>query len=120
MTKDQLLIIEKGFWHEGADYYNKHIAKGAVFVFPGMILAKEDGVKAADAAPRWDHLDITREKLLEIADNVAILTYHAEGKRQGAKDPYSGNITTVYQIDNGDPKMIFHQHTPDPIVSRSS
>ncbi|HET6528502.1 MAG TPA: hypothetical protein VFG39_07095 [Balneolaceae bacterium] len=40
MKKEQLLEIEKGFWFEGADYYNTHITDEAVFVFPGMRLSK--------------------------------------------------------------------------------
>lgn len=114
MNKDKLLALEKGFWFKGADYYNKHIADDATFVFPGMRLGKQDGVDAADQAPRWDELSISNEKLISISDEVVVLTYHAEGKRQG-QEPYTGNISTVYRLENSEPKMIFHQHTPDPV-----
>lgn len=113
MNKKQLLDIEKGFWHEGADYYNQHITENAVFVFPGMRLEKEDGVAAADAAPRWDSLDITETELVELSEKIVILTYHAAGQREGKK-PYTGNITTVYRLVGEEPKMAFHQQTPDP------
>jgi hypothetical protein len=113
MDIEKLLKIEKGFWHEGAEYYNRHISNKAVFVFPGMRLGKEDGVKAADQAPRWDELEITDEKLIEISNKVAVLTYHAKARRKG-QEPYSGNITTIYRLERGEPKMIFHQQTPDP------
>src|SRR5690625_4841879 len=113
MQKEQLLKIEKGFWFEGADYYNQHVADEAVFVFPGMRLGKEDGVNSADQAPRWDDLELSNTQVIHIADKVVVLTYHATGQREGA-DPYTGNISTVYRIENGEPKMIFHQHTPDP------
>lgn len=114
MTKEQLLTIERGFWHQGADYYNQHISDNALFIFPGMRLGKADGVNAADAAPRWNQLDLTDEKLMEITKEVAVLTYHAEGRREEQEKPYTGNITTIYRLENSDPKMIFHQHTPDP------
>lgn len=113
MDIEKLLKIETGFWHEGAEYYNKHISDAAMFVFPGMRLNKEDGVNAADQAPRWDELELTNEKLIEISEKTAVLTYHAKGTREG-REPYSGNITTMYQLEGGEPKMIFHQHTPDP------
>jgi hypothetical protein len=113
MNKNNLLSIEKGFWFEGAEYYNRHIASEAVFVFPGMRLGKEDGVAAADQGPRWDNLDLTDEKLIEITEDITILTYYAKGQREG-QAPYTGNITTVYRLEDGEPKMIFHQHTPDP------
>jgi hypothetical protein len=113
MNKSELLKIEKGFWFEGAEYYNRHIADGAVFVFPGMRLGKENGVAAADQGARWDHLDLTDEKLIEVTENVAVLTYHAKDQREG-QPHYTGNITTVYRLENSEPKMIFHQHTPDP------
>lgn len=113
MNQKQLLDIEKGFWHEGADYYNNHITEDAVFVFPGMRLGKEDGVAAADTAPRWDSLDITETELVELSAEIAFLTYHATGQREG-EEPYTGNITTVYRLVDGSPKMCFHQQTPDP------
>ena len=113
MEKQKLLEIEKGFWFEGADYYNKHITDNAIFVFPGMVLGKKDGVDAADQAPRWDNLNLSNEKLLKISENAIVLTYHAKGQREGQQS-YEGNITTVYRIKNGEPKMAFHQHTPDP------
>jgi len=113
MNKENLLEIEKGFWFEGSDYYNQHIAGEAIFVFPGMRLNKEDGVSAADHAARWDHLDITDQKLIHIAEDVTVLTYYAKGQREG-QPPYAGHITTIYRLEDGEPKMIFHQHTPDP------
>ena len=112
MNKDDLLEIEKGFWHEGADYYEQHITDNAVFVFPGMRLGKEDGVAAADAAPRWDELEIMDTQLVEISEDAAVLTYHATGQREG-DEPYNGNVTTVYRMVDGEPKMVFHQQTPD-------
>ena len=105
-------MIEKGFWFNGADYYRQHVLDEAVFVFPGMVLGKEDGVAAADQAPRWDELQITDEKLIEVADDTSLLTYHAKGQRVGS-EPYTGNITTLYKMSDGQPKMLFHQHTPD-------
>lgn len=84
MDKDNLIDIEKSFWLEGADYYNQHIAGEATFVFPGMQLGKEDGVNSADQAPRWDDLDLNDSKLIKITEDVAVLTYHAEGKREAA------------------------------------
>jgi hypothetical protein len=113
MDIDKLLTIEKGFWFEGANYYDQYITNKAVFVFPGMRLGKEDGVSAADQAPRWDELDLTDEKLVEVSEDVAVLTYHTRAKRKRQK-PYAGNITTVYRLEDGEPKMVFHQHTPDP------
>src|SRR5699024_8102642 len=114
MQKEQLLKIEKGFWFEGSDYYNQHITKEAMFVFPGMQLAKDDGVSSANDAPRWDSLELDDAQLINITDKVAVLTYHATGQREG-QDPYAGNISTVYRLEGRDPKMIFHQHTPDPV-----
>lgn len=113
MNKDQLLAIEEGFWYEGADYYEQHITAEATFVFPGMVLGKDDGMAAADAAPRWDSLELSEIQLIELSDDVAVLTYHATGQRDG-EEPYTGNITTVYRLENGAPKMAFHQQTPDP------
>lgn len=114
IKKEKLLKIEEGFWHEGADYYNEHIADEAVFVFPGMRLGKQNGVDAADQAPRWNTLELTDMSLINLTDDIAILTYHAEGNREGQDEPYTGNITTVYRLESGEPKMVFHQHTPDP------
>ena len=113
MEIEKLLKIEKGFWHEGAEYYESHISDAAVFVFPGMRLGKQDGVNAADQAPRWDELEITDEQLIPISEEATVLTYHAVGRRDG-QEPYLGNITTVYRLEDAEPKMIFHQHTPDP------
>lgn len=113
LALENLLEIERGFWFKGADYYREHITDDATFVFPGMVLDKEDGITGADSQPRWDKLDSSNEKLIQLSDETAILTYHAEGQREGS-EPYSGNITTIYRLEDGDPKMAFHQHTPDP------
>lgn len=112
MNEEELLEIEKGFWHEGADYYEQHITENATFVFPGMRLGKGDGVAAADAAPRWDSLDLEAVKLVDITADVAVLTYHATGQRDG-EEPYTGHVTTIYRFVDGAPKMVFHQQTPD-------
>ena len=112
MDKNQLIDIEKGFWFEGAEYYERHIAAEAVFVFPGMRLDRDDGVAAADAAQRWKRLEIEDGEVIEVDEKVAILTYHATSQREG-QEPYSGSITTVYRLEDGAPKMVFHQHTPD-------
>src|SRR5690606_5075873 len=106
MDKDELFEIEKGFWLEGADYYERHISEDAVFVFPGMRLNKVDGVAAADKAKRWTKLDITDAQVIAVADRVAILTYQATSQREG-QEPYSGSITTVYRQEAGGPKMVF-------------
>lgn len=113
MSKEELLKIEKGFWSEGSDYYQKHISENAIFVFPGMRLGKEDGVSSADKAPRWDKIEFSNEDLFELSGNIVILTYHAKGQREGT-DGYAGNIATIYRLENDEPKMVFHQHTPDP------
>lgn len=112
MNISALLEIEKGFWFEGADYYERHISAEAVFVFPGMRLNREDGIAAADSAKRWKDLEITDAQLIILNDRASVLTYHATSKREG-EEPYAGSITTVYRLEDGEPKMIFHQHTPD-------
>jgi ketosteroid isomerase-like protein len=113
MDLDNLFKIEKGFWFEGSDFYKQYIADDAVFVFPGMRLGKKEAVNAADQGYGWEELDITDEKLIEISENVILLTYHAEGKRKENKT-YAGNITTIYRLEVDQPQMILHQQTPDP------
>lgn len=113
MDKETLLAIERGFWFEGAGYYERHISPEAVFMFPGVRLDKEDGVAGADSAKRWRDLDIEDVRLLAIDDGVSLLMYHATSEREG-QEPYAGNISTLYRMEDGEPKMIFHQHTPDP------
>ena len=61
----------------------------------------------------WDELEIADEAVLEISAEVVVLTYRAKGVRKG-QEPYIGNITSVYRTEGGAPKLIFHQHTPDP------
>jgi len=113
LDKGALLEIERGFWFEGAEYYERHIADQAVFVFPGMRLDKDDGVTSADAAQRWKRLEIEDAEVIEVDDKVAILTYNATAQREG-QEPYAGSITTVYRLEGDSPKMVFHQHTPEP------
>lgn len=112
MDQETLLSIERGFWFEGAEYYERHISQQAVFVFPDMRLNKEDGVAAADQAKRWRDLKIEDVQSIAVDERVTVLTYHALSQREG-QEPYAGAITTVYRLEDGEPKMIFHQHTPD-------
>jgi hypothetical protein len=113
MDLDNLFKIEKGFWFEGSDFYKRYIADNAVFVFPGMRLGKEEAVNAADQGYGWDELDLTDKKFVEVSEDVTVLTYHAKARRKNDKT-YSGNITTIYQLEDNEPKMILHQQTPDP------
>jgi hypothetical protein len=114
MDIDQLLTIERGFWFERAPYYQQHTSDDATFVFPSMHLSKDEGMDAADQAPRWSDLSITDAQLLTLSDDIAVLSYHAQAIREGAS-PYRARITTVYRLEHGEPKLVFHQQTPDNI-----
>jgi len=114
MTKEALLKVERGFWFGDADYYHAHLADDGVFVFPGMRLDKADGIAGIEQMPRWDDVTITDEQLIELGIEYLLLSYRAQSVREGTS-PYVGNITSIYRLEEKEPKLFFHQHTPDPV-----
>lgn len=113
MEQERLLELERGFWFEGAEYYREHLAEQSTFVFPGMILEKEAAIEEVEQAPRWGELDVSETQFIRFSAATVLLTYRAEAHLEGDDTPVRASVTSIYRTDD-DPKLLFHQQTPDP------
>jgi len=110
--KDDLWVLEKKFWTEGADGVHHLTAKGAIAVlpYPAGILVDEAIWRNNAVAQRWrtvafSDLAITRK------GDVAVLAYCVSAER--AEDTiYEALCTSTYLNDDGVWLRLSHQQTP--------
>jgi hypothetical protein len=111
--QDHLFALEERFWKEGADYYRRRLAPGAMMVFPepaGVLLA-EDIVAGVEKAPRWTQVELEEHRLLELDERAALVTYKAIARRpDGAR--YATRASSAYVSDGQAWRLAFHQQTP--------
>ncbi|CAN5442038.1 hypothetical protein BH20ACT15_BH20ACT15_00660 [soil metagenome] len=109
-TIGDLLEIERTLGGGTAEDYERHLAEESVLVMPGMVLDKGQTVEATGSEPSWEEFEITDERLVEVDDGVAVLTYRWNSRR-GA-DSYEALMSSVYARRDDEWKLVFHQQTP--------
>lgn len=112
--KDEILKIEKGFWMDGADYFERFLADDAVLVLPHPVgvLKRADAVASVHGAPRWSAIEIEDQKWAWLHEEVAVLTYRVTARREGEVKPYRALISSLYTPFPKTWKLAFHQQTP--------
>lgn len=103
--------IERGLAAGRGDVYDRHLAREAIVVVPGMTLDKAATVAAMDASPGWDEWSFGEETVREVGDDGVVLNYRFDGRR--GETTYAAVLTSVYRRDgDGEPKLVLHQQTP--------
>lgn len=112
--RDELIKIEEGFWRAAGDRdrYERHLAAGAIHIFPGWGIADRDAVLegVAEADP-WLRFEIADPQVISLCDGGAALVYEALAERAG-ESPYRAAITSVYRRRGGMWELTLHQQTP--------
>jgi hypothetical protein len=115
--REELLSIERELAAGSGDSYRRFLTDDAMVIVPGMVLDREGCASAIDSGPRWDAWTISDERLLELAPDVAVLTYRWRSKR--GETSYLAAMTSVYTKKKGDGwRLVLHQQTPEPHVDR--
>jgi hypothetical protein len=107
---ETLLAIERALAAGGADAYRRVLDPDAILIVPGMVLDRVETIAAMDASPGWDEFTMARERVVELADGAALLTYRFDGRRGDVR--YAAQMGSVYVERDGGWRMIFHQQTP--------
>jgi hypothetical protein len=107
-----LIELERGFWLNGPDYYADNLADESIFVFREMAgrFSRADIEETIDSAARWSEVSITTKGVLQPAENLAILAYHAEARR--GPQIYAALASSAYLLAGGRWRLVFHQQTP--------
>lgn len=113
--QDELLVIERGFWSGGADYYRQNLDDVCVTVFTETAgtFRKDEIAGMVSEADRWRDLKLDVKGCLEPAPGFAILTYAVKATRRN-NDPYAAAVTSAYVKRNSAWKMVLHQQRPLP------
>ncbi len=108
---DELWQLEKRFWLDGVEVYEKLLAPGALMIFAGIgIMSRAAIIDSLRHAPRWTRLDITEPRTAE-TEAAIVLAYRAEARR-GDEEPYRAHCSSTYI---GGPQgwlLLAHQQTP--------
>ena len=109
----QLWALERSLWLGGPEVYERTLDPDCLAALPGVgiLTAATAILKSLEEAPRWDEVEMAERHLAQPTDGVAVLAYHAVGRRQGA-EPYDTLCTSTYRRDGAGWRLIQHQQTP--------
>ena len=113
----ELEDLERRGWEalsgpDGAEFYADVMADDGVMVFPGMVLDKEQTLRAiADAGP-WLGFELSDVRVIEAAPNTAFIVYAATAQRS-TDAAYRAVMTSGYVRRDGRWLLILHQQSPD-------
>jgi hypothetical protein len=109
---DTIWRLETGFWLNGRDHYDRHLATSARMVFPDPagILANDRIIAGIEGAPRWQSVDFDAQVETRLGDTV-VIAYRATGHRND-RAPYRALCSSTYVRDGGEWKLLMHQQTP--------
>jgi len=99
----------------GAEY-ERALHDDAVVVVPGAVLSKAECVRAMDASPGWDTVDLGEPRLVG-SRTTATVVYPFVGMR--GRTTYRAILSSTYTRDeDGRWRLLLHQQTPQPEESR--
>lgn len=113
---DELFALEEGFWLAGADHFAAHVDDQCLLAFPQAgemhgIHSAEDVAATATPDNRWRDLSMTGRHVIELTDDVTIISYRAEVTRADGQ-PYAALVSSAYVRRGDERKLAFHQHSP--------
>ncbi|OHB31730.1 MAG: hypothetical protein A2790_02630 [Phenylobacterium sp. RIFCSPHIGHO2_01_FULL_69_31] len=115
-VKDDLFQVEQGFWLAGKDHFRQHVDESCLLAFPQAgemhgIFSNQQVAETVTSPTRWRDLTMSNRLLLEVTDDVAVISYRADVTRADG-EPYSALISSGYVRRDGGWKLAFHQHSP--------
>jgi hypothetical protein len=108
---ETLYALERELAQGGGETYQRLLTDGAVIVVPGMTMDKRQTVAAMDASRGWDAIAFADQKVTELNEEAALLTYRFLGRR-GDDFDYKALMGSVYVLHADEWRLAFHQQTP--------
>ena len=111
--ESELLEVEQRFWQASGDpdFWAEHFNDEGVVGLPIGLMNKESTLLGQEQARPWGDFSIKEAHIVDLGDDVASITYHANAQREGESD-YSAVVTSVYARRNGEWQLMVHQQTP--------
>jgi hypothetical protein len=108
---ETLYALERELAHGNGDTYQRLLADEAVVVVPGARMDKPQTVAAMNASPGWDAIAFADQKLTQLNEGAALLTYRFLGRR-GEDFDYKALMGSVYVLHGDVWRLASHQQTP--------
>lgn len=102
---------EQRLWLEGISAYDEILDPSCLMAFPGMgVLDFSAIIEGLKGASRWTDVKMSDRILSRAGNNVVVLGYTAEGRRENAH-PYRCFCTSTYRAEGRSWKLVQHQQT---------
>jgi hypothetical protein len=93
-------------------FLDAHMADDAVLVFGDRRYLKDEVVRTIGGHPPYRDVQLRDPQVVRIGVDVAILTCHARGSRDGLPQPFDNFESTAFVRSGGEWKLAFLQATP--------
>lgn len=93
-------------------FLDAHMADDAVLVFGDRRYLKDEVVRTIGTHPPYRDVRLRDPQVVRIGTDVAILTCHASGSRDGLPEPFDNFESTAFVRSSGAWKLAFLQATP--------
>lgn len=104
-------MLEERFWLEGASIYDALLDPDCLKAFPSTgAMRAADILNSLKGAPRWPSVTMTDRAVGRAGEDVLVLGYTAEGRRDGSPR-YRCFCTSTYRSDNSTGRIVQHQLT---------
>lgn len=112
MDDEQVWALEERFWLEGSSVYDALLDPACLMAFPGMgVMRGADILDGLKNAPRWASVAMADRAVGRAGEDILVLGYTAEGRRDGTAAPYRCFCTSTYRRDGGTWRLVQHQQT---------
>lgn len=117
MEATALYEIERSLWTNEPTVYHDRLRDDALLVF------QETGVIGRDTAVaaileenrqhrRWAEVRFSDQSVVALTSDTRILVYKATARWNYAHDPITVLCSSIYALDAGQWRLVFHQQTP--------
>lgn len=110
---ETLECIERRLAGGDVEIYREVCDPGSHFIMPGMVATLDEALAGLEQTPPWDDYELTRLRVIGLAENAAALSYHFSGTR--GEQRYEADMISTYARRGGQWKLFTHQQTPTAI-----
>jgi hypothetical protein len=116
--QDELVGLERAAWdalssdgEAAATFYSEVLADDVLMLLPGgLVIDDRQTVIDSMRGTPWTSFEMSDERVLELTDSCAVVTYQATAVREG--DEYKALFNSTYVRQGGSWKLVLHQQTP--------
>jgi hypothetical protein len=117
MDSTELYEIERSLWNNNPEFYHDSLRHDALLVFQETDVITRDAAVAAMREEnrknrRWAEVRFSDERVLSPTDDTRVLIYKAAARWNYESNLITVHCSSVYALDSGGWKLVFHQQTP--------